>query len=255
MVDRKLHSLRRPKADDKVRIYYYRGSEHDVVDVDILETVKTGDKLTINKYPDIGLDDVFQQEPRTVTGITTSDSVTTNTYIDAGITTVRTLQRPVTWKKQIQDVIVDNIGIGKDRVELEPGIRPTAYLIKSVSAGSTEIFVDTAVPLFNQVDDIVETKQSILILDRTTKTGVAATAIVSGTGGISTVSISDGGSGYTAAPHVSIGVTAGIGTITAGIGTTTTNATAIATVSGVGTISAVTIQMLVLDIQIQIHQL
>ena len=85
-----------PKADDKVRIYYYRGSEHDVVDVDILETVKTGDSLTINKYPDIGLDDVFQQEPRTVTGITTSDSVTTNTYIDAGITTVRTLQRPVT---------------------------------------------------------------------------------------------------------------------------------------------------------------
>ena len=62
-----------PKADDKVRIYYYRGSEHDVVDVDILETVKTGDNLTINKYPDIGLDDVFQQEPRTVTGITTSD--------------------------------------------------------------------------------------------------------------------------------------------------------------------------------------
>ena len=126
----------------------------------------------------------------------------------SGITTVRTLQRPVTWKKQIQDVVVNNIGIGKDRVELEPGIRPTAYLIKNVSAGSTEIFVDTAVPLFNQVDDIVETKQSILILDRTTKTGVAATAIVSGTGGISTVSISDGGSGYTVAPHVSIGITA-----------------------------------------------
>ena len=95
--------------------------------------------------------------------------------------------------------------------------------------------------MFNQTDDIVENKQSILILDRTIKTGVAATAIVSGTGGISTVSISNGGSGYTAAPHVSIGVTAGIGTITAGIGTTTTNATAIATVSGVGTISAVTI--------------
>ena len=230
-----------PKSDDKLRIYYYRGSDHDVVDVDILETVKTGDRLTINKYPDIGLDDVFQQEPRTVTGITTSDTVTTNTYIDAGITTVRTLQRPVTWKKQIQDVVVNNIGIGKDRVELEPNIRPTAYLIKSVSAGSTEVFVDSAVPLFNQVDDIGEVKQGVLILDRTTKTGVAATAIVSGTGGISTVSISNGGSGYTVAPHVSIGITAGIGTVHAGIGTTTTNATAVATVSGVGTISAITI--------------
>ena len=230
-----------PKADDKLRIYYYRASDDDVLEVDILETVKTGDSLTINKYPDVGLDDVFQQEPRTVTGITTSDTVTTNTYIDAGITTVRTLERPVTWRKQTQDVFVNNIGIGKDRVELEPNIRPTAYLIKSVSAGSTEMFVDTSVPLFNKVDGIVETKQSVLILDRTTKTGVAATAVVSGTGGISTVVISDGGSGYTVAPQVSIGVTAGIGTITAGIGTTSGNATAVATVSGVGTISAITV--------------
>ena len=197
--------------------------------------------LTINKYPDIGLDNVFQQESRTVTGITTSDSVTTNTYIDAGITTVRTLQRPVTWKKQISDVVVNNIGIGKDRVELEPGIRPTAYLIKSVSAGSSEMFVDSAVPLFNQVDDIVEVKQSVLILDRTTKTGVAATAVVSAGGSITSIVISDGGSGYTVTPKVSIGVTAGIGTITAGVGTTSGNATANATVSAAGTISAISV--------------
>ena len=230
-----------PKADDRLRIYYYRGSDHDVIDVDILETVKTGDKLTINKYPDIGLDAIFQQEPRTVTGITTSDTVTTNTYIDAGITTDRTVQRPVTWRKQTADVVVNNIGIGKDRTELEAGVRPTAYIIKNVSAGSTEIFVDTAGPLFDQTDDIPEVRQNVLIVDRTVKTGVAATAIVSGTGGISTVSISDGGSGYTFAPHVSIGITAGIGTVHAGIGTTSTNATAIATVSGIGTISAITI--------------
>ena len=213
-----------------------------MVDVDILETVKTGDNLTINKYPDVGLDDAFQQEPRTVTGITTSDAVTTNTYIDAGITTVRTLQRPATWKKQIQDVVINNIGIGKDRVELEPGIRPTAYIIKNVSAGSTEVFVDTAFPLFNQVDDLVEVKQSVLILDTTTKTGVAATAVVSAGGSVTSIVISDGGAGFstTSAPHVSIGVTAGIGTVHAGIITASTNATATATVSGFGTVSAIT---------------
>ena len=230
-----------PKLGDRLRIYYYRGSEHDVIDVDILETVKPGDKLTINQYPDVGLDFVFQQLPRTISGITTSDAVTTNTYIDSGITTNRTLERPVTWKKQISDVVIGNIDVGKDRVELEAGIRPTAYIINNVSAASTEIFVDSAVPLFSQTDDIVEVKQSVLILDRTTKTGVAATALVSGTGGISTAIISSGGSGYTSTPLVSIGVTAGIGTIHAGIGTTSTNATAIATISGVGTVSAITI--------------
>ena len=231
-----------PKADDKVRIYYYRGSEHDVIEVDILETVKTGDKLTINKYPDIGLDDVFQQDPRTITGITTSDAVTTNTYIDSGITTVRTLERPVTWKKQISDVVVNNIGIGKDRVELEPGIRPTAYIVKSVSAGSTEMFVDSAVPLFNQIDDIAEVKQSVLILDRTTKTGVAATALVDGTGSISRIDISNGGSGFTRPPHVSIGVTAGIGTVHVGVAGTIGNATATATISGLGTVNSITVR-------------
>ena len=230
-----------PKADDKLRIYYYRASDDDVLEVDILETVKTGDQLTINKYPDIGLDEAFQQEPRTVTGITTSDTVTTNTYVNAGITTVRNLERPVTWKKQTQDVFVNNIGIGKDRVELEPNIRPTAYIINNVSAGSSEVFTDTAVPMFNQLDDLVEVKQKVLILDRTSKTGVAATAVVSAGGSITSVVISDGGSGYTVAPKVSIGVTAGIGTITAGIGTTSGNATADATVSAAGTISAITV--------------
>ncbi|GIR01033.1 MAG: hypothetical protein CM15mP10_0960 [Actinomycetota bacterium] len=97
------------------------------------------------------------------------------------------------------------------------------------------------IPLFNQVDDIVEVKQSVLILDRTTKTGVAATGVVSAGGSITSVVISDGGSGYTVAPKVSIGVTAGIGTITAGIGTTSGNATANATVSAAGTISAISV--------------
>ena len=53
--------------------------------------------------------------------------------------------------------------------------------------------------------------------------------------------ISDGGSGFTVAPKVSIGGTAGIGTIHTGIGTTSGNATANATVSAAGTISAVTV--------------
>ena len=103
------------------------------------------------------------------------------------------------------------------------------------------MFTDTAVPLFSQVDDLVEVKQKVLILDRTSKTGVAATAVVSAGGSITSVVISDGGSGYTVAPKVSIGVTAGIGTITAGVGTTSGNATADATVSAAGTISAITV--------------
>ena len=231
-----------PKFGDKVRIYYYRGSDNDVIEVDILETIKAGDSLTINKYPDFGVDSRFQQVDRVVTGITTSDSVTTNTYQGVGISTDPTLERPVTWKKQLSDVFVNNTAVTKDRTELEAGIRPTAYILNNVGASSTEVFVDSAVPLFNEVDDFVESKQSVLILDRTVKTGAAATAIVSAGGTITSIVISDGGSGYTSAPSVSIGVTAGIGTIFAGIGITiNTNATATSTISGVGTVSAITV--------------
>tara|TARA_B100001564_G_scaffold131817_1_gene110423 strand:- start:44 stop:1024 length:981 start_codon:yes stop_codon:yes gene_type:complete len=111
-----------------------------------------------------------------------------------------------------------------------------------VSAGSSEMFVDTSVPLFNQVDDIAEVKQSVLILDRTTKTGVAATALVDGTGSISRIDISNGGSGFTRPPHVSIGVTAGIGTVHVGVAGTIGNATATATISGLGTVNSITVR-------------
>ena len=68
------------------------------------------------------------------------------------------------------------------------------------------------------------------------------TAIVSAAGTITSFVISDGGSGYTSAPAVSIGVTAGIGTIFAGIGiTVNTNATAVAGLSGVGTVNSLTV--------------
>ena len=150
--------------------------------------------------------------------------------------------RPVSWKKQLEDLIIGNIEVPKNRTELVAGIRPTAYIINSVGAASTEIFVDTAVPLFNEIDDLVEAKQSVLIVDRTTKTGAAATAVVSAGGSITSIVLSDGGAGFTTAPRVSIGVTAGIGTVYSGIGITmNTNATGVAVISGLGTVSSVTI--------------
>jgi len=231
-----------PKFGDKIRIYYYRGSDNDVVDVDILENVKVGDSLTLNEYPELGIKDGFQQNPRVVTGITTTDSVSTNTYIEVGITTNATISRPVTWRKQTSDVVVDGFEIGKDRALLEAGIRPNSRIINNVSAAATEVFVDTAIPLFSEIDDLGETLQSVLILDPTEKTGAAATAIVSAAGTITSFVISDGGSGYTSAPAVSIGVTAGIGTIFAGIGiTVNTNATAVAGLSGVGTVNSLSV--------------
>ena len=69
-----------PKSGSKFQILFYKGSDSDVVDVDITETVKVGDyiKLLSNTpYP--------EQSRRIVEEITKRDQVQTNNYFDVGI--------------------------------------------------------------------------------------------------------------------------------------------------------------------------
>ena len=55
-------------------------------------------------------------------------------------------------QNEICSVVVDGFEIGKDRALLEAGIRPNSRIINNVSAAATEVFVDTAVPLFGEID-------------------------------------------------------------------------------------------------------
>ena len=75
-------------------------------------------------------------EDEKVVGINTIDSVSTNTYNGPGITDDTTLSRPVTWCAQ-NDLIINGQEVGKDRVDYEPQIYPTSYLIQPVGFGST----------------------------------------------------------------------------------------------------------------------
>ena len=79
----------------------------------------------------------MDQDPRVVTVINTVDSVSTSPYVGPGITTSGTLTRPVNWKKQTEDRIIDSKPVGKDRPHYEPLIYPTAYLIQPVGIDST----------------------------------------------------------------------------------------------------------------------
>jgi hypothetical protein len=74
-----------PKVGDTSKIIFYRGSgDVDVVDVDVLETVKVGDELTINYDPSRGQSPTLQEEERTVTRIDSTDLVKTNPYFGPG---------------------------------------------------------------------------------------------------------------------------------------------------------------------------
>ena len=201
-----------PKSGDKSRVIFYKGSgDADVIDKEIIETVKVGDDLTIQKKDD--QKPHFTENERVVTSVDATDLISTNPYFGPGNTADETMLRPVVWCKQTEDLIVNEKPIGKDRELYEPQITPYAYIIKSVGIGSTTIYVDSLRPLFNTFNEREDSTQlgfqkKINFVDQTIKTGAAGTAIVSAAGTISSVDITDGGVGYTTAT-VSFGSTTG----------------------------------------------
>jgi len=205
-----------PKVGDTSKILFYRGSGSiDVRDVDILETVKVGDDLTIGYDSYIGQSPTLQEDPRTVTSINAIDSVGTNPYFGPGNTSDENLERPVKWCRQTEDRIINEQEVGKDRILYEALINPTSYLIQPVGVGSTIVYVDNIRPFFdakNENNVTLEFQNSVTLISQDNKVGASATAIVSIAGTISSIVINDGGEGYSTDPRVIIQNPIGIGT-------------------------------------------
>jgi len=226
-----------PKVGDVSKIIFYRGSGSvDVVERNILETIKIGDEITIGYDPSIGQNSTLQEESRTVTSINSTDLLNTNPYFGPGNTGDETLLRPVVWCRQTEDKIVNEKGVGKDRILYEASIYPTSYLIQSVGIGSTIAFVQSIRPFFNAINEnntSLSFQKDITLISQDSKVAAAATAIVSVAGTISTIILSDGGVGYTTSPSITIENPVGLGT--------TQKATAIASItSGIVTSISIT---------------
>ena len=216
-----------PHIGDSIRIMFYRGRAGiDVVEREVLETVKRGDVLTIGYDPSLGQQSYLQEESRTVTLVDRIDAVDTNNYFGPGNVADSNLLRPVKWCKQTEDKIIDEQIISKDRELYEPIIKPMAYITKSVGIGSTSIYVDNLRPFFdpfNESQVTVGFQKKVQFIRQEEKIGAAATAVVSGFGTISSIVISDGGVGYTTA-LVSIASTVGAAATTQALGSVTIGA-------------------------------
>ena len=207
-----------PSQGDTSKILFYQGSGLgvDVVFRDIVETVKPGDTLRLQSDPFLGQGPNLNQNPRVVTGISTVDTVTTTPYAtpQPGITTDKTLSRPVEWCKQVVDRIIDGEVVGKDREEQEPQVYPAAFVLQTVGIGSTTIFVDNLRPIFDPNNEATAQgfQNKITVTSQDIIAGASATAVVSAGGSVTDIIISDGGRGYTSDPVVTVGVPAGLGT-------------------------------------------
>jgi hypothetical protein len=195
-----------PKAGDKSKILFYRGTgDVDTLTVDILETIKVGDTVDLNS------DNILlKQDDRLVTDIVSTDVINTNLYSGPGISQEEDLLRPLTWCKQTEDLVVNGQSVGKDRVIYEPYIQPVSNIIQNVGIASTAIFVESVKTFFDSEKEythngITEKPQNkISIVSQDNLIAAAATVVVSTSGTISSIIISDGGVGYTTSPIVSI---------------------------------------------------
>ena len=216
-----------PQTGDLCTIIFYRGNESvDVIENDILETVKIGDKLTLTSD-----NQLEREESRTVFSIDSVDVVTTNTYSGPGIITTGEL-RPVIWCKQREDTTINGQSVDKSREEYEATIFPATNVIQPVSPNDQSIYVLNARTFFDSLNENPsppKTRTTIQVMTLDTQESATATATINASGNVTGVTITNAGVGYTQAPVVTFESPVGVGT----------TATATATLSGatVGSIS------------------
>jgi hypothetical protein len=223
------------KIGDTLKINFYKGSgdDLDIIDRETIETIKYGDSVELNYDPDRNQESYLQENPRTISTVSSVNSSKTLPYFGPGTTRDTTLERSITWCRQTEDKIINGQEVGKDREIYEPVINPTANIINSVGIGSTVIYVDRLRPLFDLNNENADSnvresyRKQITLLSPETTVGASATAVVSIAGTIASITINNGGVGYSTAPDVSVG-----------IGSTT--ATAISTITN-GVVTGVTI--------------
>lgn len=229
-----------PNTGDKcVIVFYYGTTAVDTRLVDILETIKIGDNVTVNSQ-----DFSLQQNSRTVTDIRSTDIIETNSYSFPGVTGDNTLQRPVKWCKQLVDKVIDGNVVGKSRKPYEPEIYPKSQIIKGVGIGSTEsIFVESLKTFFDSDDEYENVginkapQDDIIIISNDVGIAGSASVTVGSNLRISNIVLNYSGYGYSEAPDVSISNPTFVG-----IGTTfNQRAEASCTIDSLGRINSITL--------------
>lgn len=193
-----------PKAGSKFQLLFYKGSDSDVVDVNVNETVKVGDFINLLKNTPYA-----EQTRRIVEEITKRDQVQTNNYFDVGISTSQEVERLLNWTKQTSDLVIDGEIISKSRTNYVSNIKPTTRIIKNIITSDSEIYVENAYPFFRQLDNYLQEDNKVIVVDGIDVEAATASATVSSASTISNISITSPGYGYTTSnvPNVSVAST------------------------------------------------
>ena len=152
-----------PVAGSSLQILFYRGTDSDVSDSTSLQTVKPGDKLTIQKRN--GTVNPIKQDGRIIRDIISRDSVLTTLYNGVGISSEPQPLRPVTWCKQTEDMIISGIKIHKTRDMLRSRVRPVTRLIQGISSTTNTFYGYGGSLVFSKTEEPDTAEFDIKIVD------------------------------------------------------------------------------------------
>ena len=216
--------------NDQVDIYFYKGIDGTDVQIqNVAESIEIGDSLRVFKSNKLLGITTTQQNERIVKEILNTDLVDTDIYTGLGIDQIN--EKPVRWTKQKRDLQINGTLVPKSRSILEPQIYPTSKIIgdfnetSGMGVNDNSIFVDDAESFFIEERKYGTGDKSVDALVTSGEIHTPATAIanVSGIGtqqSISSLTITNAGSGYEGVVNVTIASPpSGIGV---GIGTTAT---------------------------------
>lgn len=172
-----------PANGSSISAFIYVASDDDSAETLVDETIKIGDSVEIEN-----------QEKRIITKIPTRTSARTSNYIGIGIDDNLDNLRLLDWTKQTRDLQIRGVNFYKTRNSYSPQIRPGSRLIAGIGSTTQSIYVENSY-LFDY-DGISERETSVEVIEDSTVSKAEAQAIVSVAGTVSSISVTNGGSGY-----------------------------------------------------------
>ena len=188
-----------PKPEDKVAIFFYRGTKGSGGDSDLVtnvnQSLKEGDTVQVLKNNSIP--GTITQDERTITNLSYSDKFETDLYSGQGVDINN--YKPLSWLKQKIDKTVNGQIVYKSRDSIESQVYPTAKIIRTFSSTDTEIFVDD-IQFFDFDLDMQgsgDTFDALIVDGKSDPVSAGLRATVSSEGIISELTVTNVGSGYT----------------------------------------------------------
>jgi hypothetical protein len=184
-----------PKPEDDIAVFFYRGTrgEDDLLITNILPTLERGDNVQVLQNNNIP--NTISQEERTIFDLSYSDKFETNLYFDQGIDEIN--DKPMSWTKQKTDRVINGEFVYKTRESIISQVYPTAKIIGDVNSSDTRLFVDDP-DLFTYNLSLPYNFGVILVNENDSSSANIVASIGAG-GTISSLTIIDGGNGYTGA--------------------------------------------------------